>query len=200
MRDFRRFDEYLSRLARDVYPQPQDEKHTLWAEESIAEFMALAREVESVIDLGCGEGFCQPFFEKYGVRYLGVCLGKDYKVSLSENRNVQNLDFSFLPFTNNSYDMLYARHALEHSPMPLLTLMEWHRVSKRYLALVLPSPVFWGIGGRNHYSVLNDLQWKVLFDAAGFSVTYESKKIYHMAPDKDAADDEIEYRYLLEKK
>lgn len=196
MRDYSRIDEYLNKLAKDIYPQPQDPKHTLWALLSIFEFMLKAKDVHSVIDLGCGEGFCEKFFKLYGVEYVGVCLGKDYEIATENSRNVIECDFSFLPFTDNNYDFLYSRHSLEHSPLPLLTLMEWRRVTRKYVAIVVPSVEFTGYGEKNHYYVLYPEQWKVLFIAAGFSIIYEKIERYQ---DGNSPDTEIEYWFLLEK-
>lgn len=194
MRDYSRVNAYLNELIKSVYPQPQDPKHTLWATESILEFMGRTDDVRSVIDLGCGEGFCQTYFNNYGCEYVGVCIGEDYKVALQAGRNVIEGDFSFLPFEDDSYDMLYSRHSLEHSPMPLLTLMEWHRITKRYLAIVVPAIEFVGYKSQNHYYVLNQEQWKNLFDIAGFDVIYENNKRYK----DEKSDVEIEHWFLLE--
>lgn len=196
IRNYEKINGYLDELARSIYPQPQDEKHTLWATESILEFMRHARDARSVIDLGCGEGFLQPHFENYGCEYVGICIGEDYGVALRNGRNVLEEDFSFLPFENDSYDLLYSRHSLEHSPMPLLTLMEWHRVSKKYLAVVVPSIEFVGYKSQNHYYVLNQEQWKNLFDVAGFDIVYENNKRYK----DEKSDVEIEHWFLLEKR
>jgi hypothetical protein len=35
-------------------------------------------------------------------------------------------DFHFIDSGGEIYDLIFARHALEHSPMPILALMEWH--------------------------------------------------------------------------
>jgi len=195
MRTYSRIETYLDKLIGQVYPQPQDPKHTLWAVESVLEFAGRADGVYSVLDLGCGEAFLQPYFENYGCEYVGICIGEDYRVALQAGRNVLKGDFSFLPFEDDSYDLLYSRHSLEHSPMPLLTLMEWHRVAKKYLAVVVPSIEFVGYTGKNHYYVLNQEQWKNLFDVAGFDVIYENTKRYQ---DEESPDTEIEYWFLLE--
>jgi ubiquinone/menaquinone biosynthesis C-methylase UbiE len=200
VRNFGNVNKYLDVLAKDVYPQPADEKHTLWAIESILEFVRNSKDVGSVIDLGCGEAFCQQPFENYGIEYTGVCLGEDYEVAMKNGKNVLSCDFSFLPFEDQSYDMLYSRHSLEHSPMPLLTLMEWYRVSRKYVALVLPSPQHWGYKGKNHYFVLNKEQWENLFDVAGFYISYQNDKRYKMSPTEGDSDVEIEYWFLLEKR
>jgi len=199
-RNYSNIDKYLQKLIKDIYPQPPDENHTIWAAESILEFTRNSTNVQSVLDLGCGQAFCQGFFTNYGLDYVGICLGEDYEIALKNGKNVMNCDFTFLPFENETYDMLYARHSLEHSPMPLLTLTEWYRVSKKYVALVLPCPDYWGRKGRNHYFVLDSEQWENLFDVAGFDVVYQKTKIYRMGVEKDARDEEIEYWFLLEKR
>lgn len=198
MRDYSRIDKYLDRLGTEIYPQPQDDGHSALAIESIHKFCTMASGIHSVLDLGCGEGFCQEYFEELGLEYTGVCLHRDYDIAVSKKRNVFNIDFSFLPFEDTSYDFLYSRHSLEHSPMPLLTLMEWHRVCRKYLALALPAPEHWRYGGRNHYFVLNRRQWKNLFSVSGFDVIYENVKKQVLPPSGESST--IEYWFLLEKK
>ena len=201
MRDYSRIDKYLDKLIEEIYPQPQDPGHTAWANESVAKFTQFTgqRKGMSVLDLGCGEAFLQELFEYLGYSYTGVCLGEDYRVSKEKGRNVFHEDFSFLSFEDDSFDLLFSRHSLEHSPFPLLTLMEWHRVTKRWLSVVLPSPVFWEYGGQNHYYVLNDPEWRNLFEKAGFKVAYDYSKKQNMTTDPSISEVEIELWYLLEK-
>lgn len=200
MRDYAKIDGYLDKLVEDIYPQPQDPGHTAWAAESIQAFMRESSGVNSVLDVGCGEAFCQDFFDVYGVNYVGICLGDDYKVALQKGRTVEEYDFSFLPYGDNSFDMLYARHSLEHSPMPLLTLMEWRRVTNNYVALVLPAPEHWRYVGKNHYFVLLQEQWGNLFDVAGFNIIDTHVKKERMSLDETDPEVEIEFWYLLKKK
>ena len=197
MRDYTNIDEYLDRLERDVYPQPEDGGHTALANEAISFFMQDTN-VEEVLDLGCGEGFCQPIFESFEKNYTGVCLQRDYYQAQGKGRNVFYYDFSFLPFEDSSYDFLFSRHSLEHSPFPLITLMEWYRVSSKYLAIVLPAPEYWGKVGRNHYFVLEKDQWKALFNTVGFEIVSERDKSMLMIPEN--GEQVIEYWFLLEKK
>lgn len=197
MRNYSHIDNYLSFLLADIYPQPPDPGHTTWAIESISEIIKNAGSFEEVLDVGCGQGFCQEIFESYGKTYQGVALGEDVLVAKKLGKNVEEHDFSFLPYADDSFDFIYARHALEHSPMPLLTLMEWERVSSKYIALVLPAAEHWKYGGRNHYFVLDPEQWKVLFNVAGLEVKYEYVKKQRMGDDPREV--EIELWYLLEK-
>lgn len=200
MRNYKHIDKYLDLLEQDIYDQPEDSGHTQLAQEAIQEFMSIIGNVGSILDAGCGTGFCQAFFEKYCQSYSGICLGDDYRSGLISGRNVMLCDFTFTPYKSESFDVVFSRHSLEHSPMPLLTLMEWHRISRRYACLVLPAPEHWRYGGRNHYFVLNRHQWKALFDASGWNVTYENVKRFKMAVEPEKPDVAIEYWFILEKK
>lgn len=199
MRDYWLIDQYLNKLAEDIYPQPQDDGHTALANESLEWVLAQTGRITSVLDAGCGEAFCQPFFDERGILYTGVNLGRDYEIAASKGRRVLKEDFTFLSCDDGFFEMVFSRHSLEHSPMPLLTLMEWHRVTRKWLALVLPAPEYWKFSGRNHYFVLNHKQWENLFDVAGFNVKARSLKRHQMYP-AGRPDSLIEYWYLLEKR
>lgn len=165
-RDFRHLNIYLNKLVSDVYPAPVDEQHTEWALQMFNLWFAKNKEVKSVLDAGCGDtAFMKPHFEKIGAEYTGVALNSD-------NPNVQNVDFTFLPFEDDSFDLVWSRHSLEHSPMPIITLMEWYRVSKAWLCLVLPNPVTYGWAGLNHYSVMHPTQVEFLLKRVGWNVIW----------------------------
>lgn len=167
MRDYSNFEKYLNQLGGDIYPQPPDPQHTAWAKYAID---TISPRAGSVLDVGCGVGFCGNLFKDIGVvDWTGVTLSQeDIKNSVCEP--IHKMDASFLAFEDQSFDMIFARHILEHSPMPLLTLMEWHRVSRQYLLLILPDPDFWGDHGTNHYYVLPRNNWLSLIEHSRWSV------------------------------
>lgn len=173
MRNYKHIDRYLNELLGDVYPQLPDEEHTNLAQYVITNWVANLRPCESVLDVGCGSGFAQPMFEMLGIRYTGVCLGADYRRAKSSGRNVYKEDFHFLSHDDGAFDLVFARHALEHSVMPLLALMEWHRVAKNWLCVILPNPKEWGWGGRNHYSIMSANQARFLLNRAGWKTIWE---------------------------
>ena len=185
-RDYIFIDRYLDELREDLYPQPPDEGHTKQAKAVIDKWIPEIKPYD-VLDVGCGEGFCQPFFEKYNVFYTGICLGVDVVSAGASSRNVYEGDFHFIDSSDDVYDLIFARHALEHSPMPILALMEWHRVARKYLILVLPKPKFWLFLGRNHYSVVTGSQARFLLHRSGWEII------------KEDHEHEWEYRFLCKK-
>jgi len=204
MRDYSHIEQYLNKLSEQIYKQPADDGHTEWARDAIKNLTPLDVRGKRVLDVGCGSGFCGKIFKNwYGIE----CVGQDY--------NIDGSDFSFLSFIEDgSFDMVFARHVLEHSPMPLLTLMEWERISKQYLMVILPAPEYWQAFGKNHYYVLPKEQWWNLFDVAGWKIINEqdfttSDELFMRFFLPEAEPHErvwqgppkiVEFRYLLEKK
>jgi len=182
MRDYTRIELYLNNLEKDIYPQPPDPGHKAWAEDAIRKFTP--HDVNSVLDVGCGQGFCKPLFESLSVNWTGVTLGgADFQKAKDMVGSVYHADATFLPFKNAQFDMIFARHILEHSPMPLFTLMEWHFVAGKYLLLIAPSHEYWNFYGKNHYSVLNKHQLWWLLARAGWEIVeredfYTSDKLF----------------------
>jgi len=165
MRNYENIDKYLDILAKDIYhqPQPSNDAHTPWAQAAI-DAMIPAIDCKTVLDVGCGLGFCKRMFEGLNVKWMGVDLDD------ANDKTILRQDMSFLDFDDGSFDLIFGRHILEHSPMPLLTLMEWHRVSKKWALIILPTPDYWNYGGRNHYHVLPKEAWEALFLAAGWKI------------------------------
>lgn len=195
MRDYKYIDQYISRLYQDIYEQPEDVGHTRLSQKVIDHWMSRMTTCRSVLDVGCGTGFCQPMFERWGKKYEGVAIGLDVVTAQEKGRNVQAMDFSFLEYPDNYVDLIFSRHSLEHSPMPLLTLMEWARVATNWLGLVLPAPEWYTYTGQNHYSVMNMEQVKNLLSVAGWKVLWEDVKM--LAFDKEVPDEVRPHEYWL---
>ena len=112
------------------------------AVEIITKWLPIATSVKTVLDVGCGTGFLQETFESFGKEYTGITLGEDFLVAKGLGKNVYNMDFNFLEFPANSFDLIFSRHSLEHSPFPLLTLDGMVQSSERLLdCLIVTYPI-----------------------------------------------------------
>jgi len=176
-RDYSWIDEYLCRLEDDVYSQPADEGHVIWASNAINFLLKKIPDIWNVLDVGCGSGFCAPMFKKLGIKWRGISMSwEDCEEASMNYGDVFYGDFTFMHgIRSGEFDLVFARHALEHSPMPVITLMEWHRVSAKYLAIIAPAPDYWTYRGRNHYSVMAKEQLLWLLEIAGWKVIKESE-------------------------
>lgn len=207
MRDYSRFDDYLSELYSEIYSQPEDVGHTTWAEDVMDEFVVGLEGCKSILDVGCGTGFCSDKLTGLGLQYMGITASlADWKRALHLRRNVRMGDMTYLPYGEGDVDLIFARHVLEHSPFPVITLMEWYRVSERYLLLVAPAPAYWQYSGKNHYSVAEREQLGHWLNISGWSILRESMlmttdKLYREYNPKWNQDFVkcVEYRLLCEK-
>jgi len=189
LRDYSEIDKYITQLQQDVYPQPPDFLHQFWGEWIVNQWSPLITGTNNlVLDVGCGQGQFNPIFRANGFQWVGVTLGTDYELCKSKGYEVYKQDFSFLSdFGDNSIGTIFSRHSLEHSPFPVLTLMEWHRVAQKYLILILPNPEHFQFFGRNHYSVMTNSHALWLAARAGWK------------PVKKDYSEKQELRYLFEK-
>ena len=188
LRDFSYWNIYLNELMSDDYGQERDMGHTHLTRMVMEKWISKI-DAKTVLDIGCGANcVAEPFFSLFGMKYTGIAFGMDAKKAKGHGKNVEEMDMSFLNFNNNSFDLLWARHVLEHSTSPLLTLMEWNRVSNHLLCVILPTPEVYGKTGLNHYSVLDDEQWKFLFERSGWHIIWKDDT------------EKSEFRYMLEKK
>lgn len=104
--------------------------------------------VESVLDVGCGEGFTlnKLYQNKVGKSLEGI----DYSltaVMLGKKQNKKLMlrqgDIYKLPYKEKSFDIVLCMEVLEHLEDPKKALKELKRVSKKYILLSVPNePIF----------------------------------------------------------
>lgn len=186
MRDYAHIDRYLNELLPDIYEQPPDDGHQAAIDYTVAHFIGPLK-VDSVLDVGCAQGQAFAGLQHYARRVVGVTLGNDANICEAKGLEVYRFDMSFMPFGDGEFDVIFARHVIEHSPMPLVTLMEWHRIARRWLVMVTPDLDHFGPGGRNHYYVLRPDQWANLLTRAGWNIV------------KAEWQRNLEYRWLCER-
>ena len=170
----RRLDAFLEKLRGDIYPEDPTEGHSLITREMfkrLNETHALPAGAK-VLDVGCGQGVGLEVFKAAGLDPIGVTLGPDVEACRAKGLNVVEMDLSFLDFEDERFDLVWCRHALEHSVFPFFTLSEMHRVLKPggvlYVEVPAPDTACAHQTNPNHYSVLGKSMWIELIRRTGF--------------------------------
>jgi 2-polyprenyl-3-methyl-5-hydroxy-6-metoxy-1,4-benzoquinol methylase len=123
--------------------------------------------VDSILDVGCGEGFTLNRLKENGIgkklegiEYLqaAIDLGKkmypDIKITMGTIYE--------LPYKDNEFDLVLCTEVLEHLEEPQKALKELVRVSKKYLVISVPNEPFFMfaqlIRGKNWSRFGNDIE------------------------------------------
>jgi SAM-dependent methyltransferase len=131
-----------------------------------------------ILDLGCGPGYFLDGMKERGYTDVtGVTLSPgDIKICENKGHTIKKYDLSFLPqkdgYHDESVDFIFLRHALEHSPYPIFSLMEYNRILKQGAKIYIEVPApdcdrkhEWNL---NHYSILGQNQLAALLARCGF--------------------------------
>jgi len=171
---YRRLDAFLQGLHGDIYPEPPSATHTAIIRKVFAELCRSYPPTPGarLLDVGCGQGVALELFREAGLDPLGVTLGPDAEVCRAKGLAVQEMDLAFLDFPDASFDLVWCRHALEHSIFPFFTLAELSRVLKPggvlYVEVPAPDTACRHQTNPNHYSVLGKSMWLELIRRTGF--------------------------------
>lgn len=167
---------FFSDIEKTTYPEPESALHNDLTAQVFPLFLKHGAPVQGgkVLDVGCGKGVALELFKAHGFVPLGVTLSQDdVDACKAKGFNASKMDQSFLDFDDQSFDVLWVRHCLEHSVMPLFTLREFYRVLKPQglLYVEVPAPDTSANHQRNpnHYSVLGKDMWLELIMRAGFA-------------------------------
>ena len=133
-----------------------------------------------ILDLGSGPGyFLDEMKEREYTNIHGITLSPgDIAICEGKGHSIKKYDLSFLPqkdgYYDESVDFIFLRHALEHSPYPIFSLMEYKRVPKRGSKIYIEVPA--ADGDRkleynlNHYSIIELNQLAALLEGKGFDI------------------------------
>jgi SAM-dependent methyltransferase len=171
-----RLRDFMRQIASETYPEPISEGHTFITEEMAPKVAAFIERGAQVLDVGCGQGPALEWFKKAGYYARGITLNReDALACLNKGFHAFLMDQNEMPesFTRE-FDLVWARHVLEHSVAPFFTLHEFNRVLKPggvlYVEVPAPDTACQHHTNRNHYSVLGIKMWRSLIERAGFTI------------------------------
>ncbi|TWJ18874.1 class I SAM-dependent methyltransferase [Geobacter argillaceus] len=163
-----RFLTFLEKVATETYPEQPSPGH----DAVIARAMNVLFDnfvlppAAHILDVGCGQGVALKPFQERGYKPIGVTLNvTDANICQQLGFDVRVMDQSFLDFDDATFDLVWARHVVEHSFMPLYTLTEFRRVLRPggILYMEVPAPdTLAHESNQNHYSVLGKTMWTAL--------------------------------------
>jgi len=188
---------YKQKVLGSIYPEPTCKGHRKGMKEVIKRFVKpRLSEIKTVLDIGCGSGDAARYFRALDILWVGVTLGQhDIEICRRKGLRVFEYDMHFIEMPDECTDLILGRHVAEHSPMPLFALMEWHRLARKYLLLVVPRvPHFCrdeqGRHHPNHFSAgITREGWLYLAEEAGWELI-----------DEDYIDWQIEERLFFRKR
>jgi 2-polyprenyl-3-methyl-5-hydroxy-6-metoxy-1,4-benzoquinol methylase len=159
-----------------VYSEPDTQMHQNVMDHMIPKFVNEYNldSSKKILDIGCGQGYGMLKFVELGcTNVTGLTLSADdVKAARARGFAVVEEDMSFQGAEDEAYDVLFARHSLEHSPYPLLTLLEFNRILKpggiAYIEMPSPQCTRALEEYDNHYAIMGARQWRALMIRAGF--------------------------------
>ncbi len=163
------------RIKNDIYPEPPSKLHTQITQ-TMVEYLTKHVELtgKKILDCGCGQGIALNLFREKGSIPIGITFGEDYKICLQNGFEVYEMDQSFLEFEKNNFDIIWCRHALEHSLFPLFTLQGFYEVLKSdgiiYIEVPAPDTCAMHETNQNHYSCFTKNAWISLFERSKFKI------------------------------
>lgn len=171
---------YYDHVLGTVYAEGESPFHKTITHDVIDRFiepMKLAKDAK-ILDLGCGPGYFLDRMRELGYTNTeGLTLSvEDHNSCVSHGHRVRHADMNFLKDADESVDMLFCRHSLEHSPFPYITLLEYNRVlrpnGRLYIEVPQPDCEQQHETNKNHYSILGRTMWLSLLQRTGFDVTW----------------------------
>lgn len=164
----------LEKALSTVYTEHPSELH-LMITEGMVERLASTFSFRSILDVGCGMGVAWPSFRK-------AWPGCEITVVTPDQSETWNSTESGLAWAGRTmcdvesgkYDLIWARHSMEHSVSPYLDLTRIKELLSEkgifYMEVPSPGTVCRHECNPNHYSVMGQLMWLSLLDKTGFSI------------------------------
>ena len=161
------------RIREDIYPETPTKLHSGITGQMIDRLNQIyPLQGKSILDCGCGQGVALERFKALGASPIGTTFGEDHRICQSKGFEVYEMDQSFLDFPVERFDVIWCRHALEHSLFPLFTLRGFYEVLKKdgilYVEVPAPDTSSRHETNQNHYSCFTKNAWISLFERSKF--------------------------------
>jgi len=171
---------YLDHVQSQIYSEGTSPMHETGTRDSIERFIDPLRlpEDSCVLDLGCGPGYFLDLMRDRGYHDItGITLSRDDAAMCQhKGHQVRLADMNFLPERDETVDLLWCRHGLEHSPFPYFSLIEYNRVLRPggvlYVEVPQPDCDRPHETNPNHYSIMGRAMWLSLLQRTGFDVAW----------------------------
>lgn len=173
-----RLSDFMRARAAEVYPEPRDPGHDFITVQ-MAPLVAAHLQTEAlVLDVGAGRGPAAEWFSAQGFEVECTTMSiEDAKELLLLPVKVHTMDMHDMPRDfgwMEAFDCVWARHVLEHSPIPFFVLTEFARALKPggilYAEMPAPDTACGHAFNPNHYSVFGKTMWLSLIARAGFEI------------------------------
>lgn len=157
---------------------------------------------KTILDLGCGNGgMLRMIAERYPDSKLsGLSVNdEERKACAKYGFDIRLGDAHDMPWEDDTFDLIVARHMLEHSVSPLTVLIEANRTLKPGGDLIICVPGIeseWVVKWEDHFSVLSKVMWEKLFADAGFEIVRSDTGTWLASY---SMKEEIEYRFYMKK-
>ena len=124
--------------------------------------------IKTALEVGCGE---PPYLAARMLREYGVATVTLDAFSACDVPG----DVHCLPFEDMSFDLVVARHLLEHTLCPYLALMEMRRVSKGWGLVVIPGLSDKTVNWPDHLYLMPQRAWERAFGLTGWRVARQKE-------------------------
>jgi len=173
---------HLEVLNKTVYREPKFEYHEQLIDSAFDTFVKKGS-FKDVLDVGFGTGYSLDKFKSLGIHAVGISLDQ-HEVTAAGfiGHDVHLMDMAFLDFEDKTFDLIWCRHTLEHSVMPMIALMEFKRVLRDggFAYVEVPQDEATHVDNENHYSMFSDRSWQSLFRKVGLKLLYRGQWVIHL--------------------
>lgn len=170
---------FMQKIRLDVYPEPESDIHSDITKSVIETLLDMLKRGDRVLDIGYGTGLAHGLFKDAGLWPTSITISQtEYDSAVRKGHHVIICDQSEIILSDAQFDLVYARHVLEHSIIPYYTLYEYARLAKAgaliYIEVPAPGTSSRHETNRNHYSVLTNKAWQSLITRAGIEIVESS--------------------------